>query len=149
MKKIIFQSILFFIFFSLFIKTSISAELKVKLLNLDKSGTIYINIFDNEESYNEVFFLDNKNSNNIYLQRKINIDSKNNNEIYFYIPDGNYAVTLFIDENNNQKLDTNFIGIPKEKYGFSNNAKGIMSAPKFEKVKFELKEKVTQIIKLK
>ena len=99
--------------------------------------------------YGRCFLSSYPNVNNIYLQKKIDIDSKNNNEIYFYIPDGTYAVTLFIDENNNQKLDKNFVGIPKEKYGFSNNAKGIMSAPKFKKVKFELKDNITQIIKLK
>ena len=39
----------------------------------------------------------------------------------FDIPPGTYAVKLHIDENENGKLDTNFIGIPKEQYGISNN----------------------------
>ena len=40
----------------------------------------------------------------------------------FEIPPGTYAIKLHIDENENGKLDTNFIGIPKEQYGISNNA---------------------------
>ena len=39
----------------------------------------------------------------------------------FEIPPGIYAIKLHIDENENGRLDTNFIGIPKEQYGISNN----------------------------
>jgi len=37
---------------------------------------------------------------------------------------GRYAVSVFHDENSNGKMDTNFIGIPREGVGASNNAKG-------------------------
>ena len=40
----------------------------------------------------------------------------------FEIPPGTYAVKIHIDENENGELDTNFLGIPKEQYGISNNA---------------------------
>ena len=39
----------------------------------------------------------------------------------FEIPPGTFAIKLHIDENENGRLDTNFIGIPKEQYGISNN----------------------------
>ena len=39
----------------------------------------------------------------------------------FDIPPGTYAIKLHIDENENGELDTNFLGIPKEQYGISNN----------------------------
>jgi uncharacterized protein (DUF2141 family) len=35
-------------------------------------------------------------------------------------------------------LDTNFIGIPKENFACSNNAKGTMGPPKYEDAKFDL-----------
>lgn len=54
------------------------------------------------------------------------------------LPKGTYAVSTFHDENDNGKLDTNFIGIPKEDYGCSNGAKGIMGPPKWKDAKFEL-----------
>ena len=46
---------------------------------------------------------------------------------------GNYAVLVFQDENGNEDLDTNVLGIPTEPYGFSNDAMGAFGPPSFEK----------------
>ena len=46
-------------------------------------------------------------------------------------------------------MDKNFIGIPKEQYGFSNNAMGRMSAPSFEQAKFKVSGPTTHDIKLR
>ncbi len=43
---------------------------------------------------------------------------------------GKHAFAAFQDKNGNKKLDTNFIGIPKERYGFS--GKQVFGSPKFE-----------------
>ena len=56
----------------------------------------------------------------------------------FELPDGIYAIGLYVDSNKNEKLDTNFFGIPKEQFGFSNNAKGRFGPPLFESASFEL-----------
>ncbi|MFL9671230.1 DUF2141 domain-containing protein [Variovorax sp. AB1(2024)] len=45
---------------------------------------------------------------------------------------GRYALRAFADENGNGKLDTNLMGMPTERYGFSNDAKGNRAAPDFE-----------------
>ena len=45
--------------------------------------------------------------------------------------------STYIDENENEKLDTNFFGIPKEQYGFSNNTKAF-GIPKFEAAAFAI-----------
>jgi len=50
---------------------------------------------------------------------------------------GTYALSVFHDENSNGKLDTNFIGMPKEGVGASNDAKGHMGPPKFEAAAFK------------
>jgi uncharacterized protein (DUF2141 family) len=65
------------------------------------------------------------------------------------LPSGKYAVKVFHDENNNGKMDTGMFGIPKEKYGFSNNVKVIMSAPKIEELLFDLNKNTEITIKLK
>ena len=52
---------------------------------------------------------------------------------------GNYAVSVFHDENANQKIDKNFVGVPKEGYGASNNPKKKMGPPNFEETKFQLR----------
>ena len=51
---------------------------------------------------------------------------------------GKYAFKYFHDENNDEKINTNFMGIPKEGYGFSNNAKGTIGPPSFDKMLFEI-----------
>lgn len=52
------------------------------------------------------------------------------------IPPGTYAMAVVHDENMNGKLDTNWLGIPTEGYGFSNNAKAVLSAPPFSDASF-------------
>ena len=54
------------------------------------------------------------------------------------LPLGEYAVKVYHDANENGQLDTLIFGIPKEKYGFSNNARGSMGPPPYEKAKFTL-----------
>jgi uncharacterized protein (DUF2141 family) len=50
---------------------------------------------------------------------------------------GTYAVSVFQDENSNGKLDTNFLGIPREGVGASNDARGHMGPPKFDAAQFQ------------
>ena len=45
---------------------------------------------------------------------------------------GRYVIKSFADENGNEKLDTNLVGLPTERYGFSNDAKGRMGSPSFD-----------------
>lgn len=47
------------------------------------------------------------------------------------LPAGEYAVKVFHDENGNGELDTRMFGIPKEAYGFSNNARGKFGPPDY------------------
>ena len=54
------------------------------------------------------------------------------------VPDGEYAVTVFQDLNENGELDTSSIGFPREPYGFSNDARGSFGPPKFRKAKFDV-----------
>jgi uncharacterized protein (DUF2141 family) len=53
------------------------------------------------------------------------------------VPAGIYAISVFHDENLNGRLDTNWLGIPHEGVGASNNPKPRMGPPKFEAAKFE------------
>ena len=58
--------------------------------------------------------------------------------VFTNLPEGIYAVSVFHDENMNQKLDKNFMGMPKEGYGASNNPKKRMGPPSFDETKFQL-----------
>jgi uncharacterized protein (DUF2141 family) len=61
------------------------------------------------------------------------------------LPAGTYAVGVFQDENDNGKLDTNFLGIPKEGYGFSNNTTA-MRKPTFAEAHFDIGEQDISIL---
>jgi uncharacterized protein (DUF2141 family) len=52
------------------------------------------------------------------------------------VPAGTYAISVFHDENGNGKLDTNWLGIPREGVGASNNPKPRMGPPKFAAAEF-------------
>ncbi|HEY9158755.1 DUF2141 domain-containing protein [Candidatus Binatus sp.] len=56
--------------------------------------------------------------------------------VFAGIPAGDYAVSVFHDENGNGKFDSNFIGYPLEGYGFSNNVKPQFKDPSFDETKF-------------
>lgn len=62
---------------------------------------------------------------------------------------GKYAIRYFHDENNNDKLDTNFMGIPKEGYGFSNNAYGTFGPKPFEEWLVEVTKDTKIVLKTK
>jgi uncharacterized protein (DUF2141 family) len=49
---------------------------------------------------------------------------------------GTYAISVFHDENSNGKLDTSFMGIPREGVGASNGGKGHLGPPKFDAAAF-------------
>lgn len=60
-------------------------------------------------------------------------------ETSFCIPlrtPGDYAVAFYHDKNNNKKFDKNFLGIPKERFGMSNNPRFGARAPKYEQAVF-------------
>ena len=58
--------------------------------------------------------------------------------IFNDLPRGNWAVSVLHDENGNGKMDKNFVGMPKEGYGASNNPKKKRRAPTFDEAKFSL-----------
>jgi uncharacterized protein (DUF2141 family) len=59
--------------------------------------------------------------------------------------DGEYAVAVFEDINGNGKLDTNFLGIPKEPVGTSRDAKGNFGPPKFVDAAFKIGDGITPL----
>jgi len=64
------------------------------------------------------------------------------------LPFGTYAISVYHDEDGDGELDSNFLGIPKEPYGFSNNARGIFGPPKYKAASFEFNE-LQQLIEVK
>ena len=70
--------------------------------------------------------------------------------VFADLPKGDYAVTAFLDENSNNKLDSNLFGLPTELYGFSRNARNLAGPPAFAEAAFRLEDGVQkQIFDLK
>ncbi len=110
----------------------ISLEMEINNLQ-SNNGPLYIRILDENE--NPVIV---GTSPVINYSARISFDS---------ISPGKYAIQFFHDENENQKMDFSLIGIPKEKFGSSNNVKPILGPPKFEKMLFNLTENKKVIMK--
>lgn len=54
------------------------------------------------------------------------------------VPPGTYAIETYQDINGNDQMDTTWLGLPLEPYGFSRDAHPVLSKPPFSKVKFAL-----------
>ena len=67
-------------------------------------------------------------------------------KVFDNLPLGEYGVTVYYDENSNDKLDTGMFGMPKEAVGTSNNPKPRMGPPLYKDAKFMLEEKGKEII---
>ena len=52
------------------------------------------------------------------------------------LPAGSYAISILHDENNDQQLNKNAFGLPKEGYGFSNNVIGAFGPPSYKRASF-------------
>ena len=114
------------------LRGDISLEMEINNLQ-SNNGPLYIRILDENE--NPVIV---GTSTVINYSARISFDS---------ISPGKYAIQFFHDENENQKMDFSLIGIPKEKFGSSNNVKPILGPPKFEKMLFNLTENEKVIMK--
>ena len=53
---------------------------------------------------------------------------------------GRYGITTFYDQNANEKLDSNLVGMPTEPFGFSRNARGRFGPPAFDDFAVELSD---------
>ncbi|NRR90504.1 DUF2141 domain-containing protein [Winogradskyella undariae] len=76
------------------------------------------------------------------------IENNSSTVVFNNIPQGTYGISVFHDENDNGIMDTNFMHIPKEAYGCSNDAKGFMGPPKWSDAKFQMKENKTITISI-
>ena len=71
------------------------------------------------------------------LRVKVGPDREKATCVFPDVVAGRYAVALWHDVNADQQLATNWVGIPTEPVGSSNNAKGQFGPPKFQDAAFE------------
>jgi uncharacterized protein (DUF2141 family) len=129
-----------FLFFLAFITNSfmVSADLlEIEIQGVKKDGILNLVIYDSKETF-ETYKIDKSKPQPGIQKSLIKRVSKGVYTDAFEIPAGTYAISLFIDSNENEEFDTNFLGLPTEQYGFSNNAMGRFGPPQFEPASFIL-----------
>ena len=135
---------------SLFVMLEIQAsELIINLSDQKKAGTLMLAIYNNAEAFEGSVVKEKRSEVGVFKGLELYLEPMDSSQLNTEIPDGEYAIAFFIDANGNKKLDKNFLGIPKEQFGFSNNAMGTLSAPSFEQAKFKVAGNTVQNIKLK
>jgi uncharacterized protein (DUF2141 family) len=109
-----------------------TATLSINLTNFrSDSGKLYILLYHGPEG----FMSDDKKA---FARTYTTVKDRAAHVEFEDLPPGTYAVVAFHDENDNGKLDTNWIGMPKEGIAASNNARGYFSPPKYKAAKFEV-----------
>jgi len=103
----------------------------VKVLNIRNStGTVACALFESEAGF-PIEYL--HSATNIMV---IKIRKSQARCDFEDIPPGTYSLAVIHDENMNGKLDTGFLGVPTEGYGFSNDATALLGAPSFSAASF-------------
>ncbi len=123
-----------YIFLSLLLSYSllIANDLTVTVTKIQgDKGDILIGVYNRDDgSFADI--------SKYYKKVAVKIDGKRVSTTFKGLPNGVYAVAVIHDENQNKKIDKNFLGIPTEGYGFSNNHRFMMRGATFKESQFKL-----------
>ena len=104
-------------------------KLEVNISGFDSNdGKVKIGLYNSEGTFLQTTFKNGMSG----------IENKKATITFTDLPKGDYAISLYHDENDNGILDRNMFGIPSEDYASSNNAKGVMGPPKYADAKFTI-----------
>ena len=113
-------------------KLALAAQLTVTISDVEQGkGHLMIGLYASETEFNR---------GKASFHTKVKAERGQEVAIFEQLPDGEYAIKMYQDENGNNKMDFNMMGIPKEGYGFSNNV-GMFGSPSYKEAKFSVKEK--------
>lgn len=140
MKTIIFSTVLSALILIVSATLLAQTKLEVTVKNIKEiTGTVRIGLFTSEKD-----FLKTAQEGKI-----IKATAEEVTVVFENLTPGDYAISAIHDKNENGELDSNFMGIPNEPYGFSNNVMGTFGPPSFEKAKFSLPATKTTVINLR
>lgn len=116
-----------------------NGSLQVTITNLrSNKGHLLISVFNSSDGFPS-------NANKAFRKQQVAINNQQAVVNFADIPPGNYAAAILHDENDDGKMNSNFLGIPKEGYGFSNNVMGTFGPPSFSKASFTCGNGTTSI----
>ena len=114
----------------------------VQPAEVDKTGNLCVVITGLENDDGEVLIAvsnsreDYESDDSAFIGVNVKIENGKTEYTFEELPFGEYAIKLFHDENMDGELDSNFLGIPTEDYGFSNNATGTFGPADYDDAKF-------------
>ena len=118
-----------------------TANITLKVTNIKEvKGNINFAIFKSADGF--------PNGDQYFLPKSIPVDKKEFTYIIKDVSTDIYAISVYQDYDEDGVLNNNMFGIPKEPYGFSNDARGKKGPPKFEDAVFQLKYDMETSIKL-
>ncbi len=124
-----------------FVGNTTDAVLTVEVDRIqDVTGHMFIAVYDSEDSF--------MNADLAFKSTKVAVTSTDFRWTC-ELPIGEYAVVIFHDIDDNGKLNTSGLGLPKEPYGFSNNARGLFGPPGFSQSAVSVAEDTTISITLR
>ena len=104
-------------------------------------GDIYVYLYTSEKGFPIEISKANKFLKDKVTKKSLSVSFKD-------VASGTYAISVYHDIDGNGKINQNFLGIPKEPVGVSNNTEGFMEPPKYEDAKFNLNTNKSIEIKL-
>lgn len=111
---------------------TVNSSITLTVTNIEvPKGYVVISLYQN----NPKSFPDEK---AIYKKIKIKVKGKSIKYTFKNLPKGDYAIIAFHDKNSDGDCNINFVGIPTEGYGFSQNVRPKLSVPSFNDVKFSV-----------
>lgn len=124
----------------------VSAEtltLNLAIDKINKPGGLHVAIYDDPKVFGKANGKGREQVPGMIAARVLQV-TEPSATLTFNLPPGQYAIALYNDENGNGKLDTVF-GIPREQFGFSNNAMGRLGPPSFEQASITITSENSQV----
>ena len=126
---------------------ALADELIVTIDNIKDAGEIHVAIYDNADAF-EADRGENGGAAPGITQGTIEYIEPGTVTYRYEVAPGTYAIGIFHDANLNNRLDNYFFGVPREQYGFSNNARRFMGPPSFDDAAFTVEGKTETSITL-
>jgi uncharacterized protein (DUF2141 family) len=118
---------LLFLLCSLFMQQGPSASIELRVENAkNDQGFVRVLLFNQSEGFPSQ-------ADKAIRMANLTIKNKVATVTFEDLNPGNYAIAVFHDSTNTGKIRTNLLGYPTDRYGFSNNAAGLMGPPAFDK----------------
>ena len=127
-----------------------SGELALTVTNIDRPGTLFVTVYHDVAAFVD----DMENTRKPVEKAGVHSVSRRSTtegmaRIVIPVPDGIVAVAAFHDTNANGSIDEGFLGIPKEQYGFSNDARLLFRPPSFRASSIVIEGQTSHSIRLR